>query len=447
VTRSGAPALSLSVPEDLVVVAGTQGGHATLDASDVVFVGYGIVALEYQWDDYKDVDVRGKVVLVMNDDPSDDPALFAGKARLWYGRWDYKYLEAARHGAAGAIVIHTTPSAAYPWQVVVSSNSREKFELPEHGEPRLVAKMWATEDASRKIAALGGKDLDALRRDAQTRAFRATPLGSKLAFPLEAAVRRIDSANVLGVLPGSDASLSRQVVVFTAHHDHLGVGLPKNGDAIYNGAVDNASGVAALLTLARAAAGGDPPKRSMLFMAVAAEEQGLLGSEWYSEHPTFAAADIAADVNIDGIDVDGKTSDVGFTGLGKSSLDDVVTAVAAAQGRTVHGDPFPEKGAYYRSDQFSFAKIGVPGIYLKGGPSFMGRPPGWGEERTTDYEAHRYHQPSDEYDPTWDLSGAVEDLQLLLVAATRVADAAEMPAWKPGDEFAKLRARGSAASQ
>jgi Zn-dependent M28 family amino/carboxypeptidase len=441
-SASGAP-LTLSVPDDLVVMDGTQDSHAALDASDVVFVGYGIVAPEYQWDDYAGADVRGKVVLVMNDDPSDDPALFAGKTRLWYGRWDYKYLEAAKHGAAGAIVIHTTPSAAYPWQVVVSSNMREKFDLPaQPRDPHLVAKMWATEDASRKIAALGGKDLDALRKQAQTRGFHATSLGVKLAFPLDADVRRIESANVLGVLPGSDPALAAQAVVFTAHHDHLGVGLPKNGDAIYNGAVDNASGVAALLTIARAATASREvlrPKRSILFMAVTAEEQGLLGSAWYCEHPTFPAGRIAADLNIDGINRDGKTSDLGFTGLGKSSLDELVTSLAAAQGRTVHGDPFPEKGGYYRSDQFSFAKIGVPGIYAHGGPSYIGRPAGWGEARVKEYETLHYHQPSDEYDGTWDFSGAVEDLQLLLVAGVRIANGPELPAWKPGDEFEAAR--------
>jgi hypothetical protein len=435
--------LALSVPDDLVVMDGTQDAHSALDAPDVVFVGYGIVAPEYQWDDYKDADVRGKVVLVMNDDPSDDPALFAGPTRLWYGRWDYKYLEAAKHGAAGAIVIHTTPSAAYPWQVVVSSNAREKFELPARpGEPRLVAKMWATEGASRALAALGGKDLDALRSGAQTRAFRATPLGVKVAFRIDADIRTIESANVLGVLPGSDATLAKQAVVFTAHHDHLGIGRPKDGDAIYNGAVDNASGVAGMLAIARAAVASRPiahPKRSLLFMAVTAEEQGLLGSEWYCGHPTFPVADLAADINIDGINRDGKTTDLGFTGLGKSSLDAVVTAIAGAQGRTVHGDPFPEKGSFYRSDQFSFAKIGVPGIFARGGPSYVGRPPGWGEARVKEFETLHYHQPSDEYDGHWDLAGAVEDLQLLLIACLRVANAPSMPEWTHGDEFESHR--------
>jgi Zn-dependent M28 family amino/carboxypeptidase len=431
--------LTLSVPDDLVVVAGEQARHSMLDASDVVFVGYGIVAPEYHWDDYKDVDVHGKVVLVMNDDPSSDPALFGGKTRLWYGRWDYKYLEAAKHGAAGAIVIHTAPSASYPWQVVVTSNEREKFDLPPADEPRLVAKMWATEDVSRKMAALGGKDLDALRKDAESAAFHAVPLGLKVAFPIEAEVRWVESANVLGVLPGSDPAVAKEVVVFTAHHDHLGIGLPRDGDAIYNGAVDNASGVAALLTVARAASAARRPRRTMLFMAVTAEEQGLLGSEWYCQHPTFPAKDIAADINMDVMNMFGQTSTLGYTGLGKSSLDDVVKGVAAAQKRTVTGDPFPEKGSFYRSDQFSFAKIGVPSIVVRGGPEYVGRPPGWGQERVNEYETLRYHQPSDQYDPSWDLSGAVEDVQLLLVSGLRVANGPALPTWTAGDEFEAAR--------
>jgi Zn-dependent M28 family amino/carboxypeptidase len=433
----GSSTLTLSVPNDLVVMSGKQDAHLALDASDVVFVGYGIVAPEYQWDDYKDADVKGKVVLVMNNDPSDDPKLFGGKTRLWYGRWDYKYIEAAKHGAVGAIVIHTTESAAYPWQVVTSSNARERFELPANGESRLVAKMWATDDASHKLAALGGKNLDDLRKTAEGRAFRPVALGAKVSFAIDNEVRHVDSANVLGVLPG--ASLAKQVVVYTAHHDHLGIGTPKNGDAIYNGALDNASGVASLLAIARAASETKRPARSLLFVAVTAEEQGLLGSEWYCEHPTFSPGDIAADINIDGIDRFGKTSDIGFTGFGKSSLDDVIVGLAQAQGRTVHGDAFPEKGGFYRSDQFSFAKIGVPGIFAEGGPSFVGRPEGWGAAQVKEFETLHYHQPSDEYDGSWDLSGAVDDLQLLLVAGLRIANDPALPSWKPGDEFESAR--------
>jgi Zn-dependent M28 family amino/carboxypeptidase len=409
-----------------------------------VFVGYGIVAPEYQWDDYKDVDLKGKVALVMNNDPESDPALFAGKTRLWYGRWDYKYLQAARKGAAAAIIIHTTPSAGYPWQVVESSNTGERFELPAGDEPRVRLKMWATEQASRQIATLGGKDLDALRAAAESRNARPVPLGVRLSLTVSSTVRRLEGENVIGVLPGSDARLKSEAVVFTAHHDHLGVRAPKDGDAIYNGALDNASGVALMLAMARAAAAGPAPRRSLIFAAVTAEEQGLLGSEWYCRHPTVPPGRLAANINMDSVNNRGRTSDFGFVGYGKSSLDAVVDAVAAAQGRKVHGDPFPEKGAFYRSDQFNFAKIGVPAIFGRGGPTYVGRPADWGRQQQEEYERKRYHQPSDELDASWDLTGAVEDGQLLLVTGLRVANAPAVPSWKPGDEFEAARKRALA---
>jgi len=430
--------LSLSVPKDLVVMSGVQAVTVDIPPSDIVFVGYGIVAPEYQWDDYKDVDVKGKVVAVMNNDPSTDPKLFAGATRLWYGRWDYKYLQAAKKGAAGVIIVHTTPSAGYPWQVVETSNQTEKFELPAGSEPRVLAKMWATEETSKKIAALGGEDLDALRRSAESRDFRPRPLGAKMGLNFVNRLRHVESANVIGVLPGADKALAQEAVVYSAHHDHLGLGAPKNGDPIYNGAVDNASGVAAMLAIAHAAHASPPPKRSLVFIAVTAEEQGLLGSEWYCEHPSFPAGRIAADLNMDSINVLGPTRDVGYVGLGKSSLDDVVKSIAEAQGRKVHADPFPDRGAFYRSDQFSFAKIGVPSIYVRGGPDFVGRPQGWGKEQAESFERTRYHQPSDEFDPKWDLRGAVEDAQLLLLAGSRIANAPELPTWAKGDEFASI---------
>ena len=444
--------LTLDITRDLVVDAGVPEPKIALDANDVVFVGYGIVAPEYRWDDYKGVDVKGKVVLVMNNDPENDPALFAGKTRLWYGRWDYKYLEAARHGAAAAIVIHTTPSAAYPWHVVVASNVHERFELPRApGEPRLLAKMWATEDACRRLAALGGKDLDALRAAAEKRDFVAVPLGVATTLSLTTRVRTIETANVVGVLPGTDPVLSKEAVVYSAHHDHLGVGTPMlttgSGppDPIYNGAVDDASGVATVLAIARAAVLGAPTKRSRVFLAVGAEEPGLLGSEWYAKHPTFPAGRIAADINVDWANVRGKTTDVALSGLGRSTLDAVIIAVAAAQGRTVHGDPHPEKGFAYRSDQQSFAKIGVPFVYLRGPLSFVGRPAGWGEEQERLYDAERYHQQSDEYSPLWDLEGAVDDARLLMITGMRIANDPALPSWTPGDEFATVRKAAVAA--
>jgi Zn-dependent M28 family amino/carboxypeptidase len=450
-TSSAASSLTLSFPTDLVALAGVLDAKVGVDAPDIVFVGYGIVAPEYQWDDYKKVDVKGKVVMVMNNDPSTDPGLFAGKTRLWYGRWDYKYLEAAKHGAAGAIIIHTTPSAAYPWQVVTSSMSAtaEHFRLPPSpDEPRLPVRMWATEDASRKIAQLGGKDLDALRAAAEKREFVPVPLGVRTSLALTTTTRTIESANVIGVLPGSDPALAKEAVVYTAHHDHLGMRPPEAGkDTIYNGAKDNASGVATLLGIARAATLSEPTRRTRLFISVTAEEQGLLGSEYYAKHPTFPAGRIAADINIDSANMQGRTNDVGFLGYGRSSVDSVVVAVAKAQGRTVHGDAFPEKGGVYRSDQFSFAKIGVPGVYLKGGPSYVGRPAGWGEEQVALYEKLHYHQPSDEYSKDWDFSGTVEDAQLLLLVGMRIANDAAMPTWNPGGEFEAARKAALAAAR
>ena len=437
--RSGQSA-ELSVPSDLVITSGVQTDSARIADAEVVFVGYGIVAPEYQWDDYKDVDVRGKVVLVMNNDPASDPVLFAGKTRLWYGRWGYKYLQAAAKGAIGAIIIHTTPSAAYPWQVVESSNSGERFELPGGDEPRLQAKMWATEAASRKLAALGGKDLDALRVAAETRQSRPVPLGVTVSLAFKNTVRQLEGENVVGRLPGADPKLREEAVIFTAHHDHLGIRAPKNGDAIYNGALDNASGVALMLAIANAIAEGPRPKRSLIAAGFTAEEQGLLGSEWYCRRPTVPPGNIAANINIDAVNNIGRASDFGFIGYGKSSLDAVVDAVARAQGRVVHGDPFPEKGSFYRSDQFNFARVGVPAVYGRGGPAFVGRSPEWGQEQRELYEKRHYHQPSDQYDDaTWNLEGALQDAQLLMLTGLRVANDPKLPTWKPGDEFEKAR--------
>jgi Zn-dependent M28 family amino/carboxypeptidase len=438
--KGGGKSVDLAVPSELVIMAGNQSASARIADAEVVFVGYGIVAPEYKWDDYAGVDVKGKVVLVMNNDPESDPALFAGKTRLWYGRWDYKYVEAARHGAAGAIVIHTIPSAAYPWQVVESSNTGERFELPAGGEPRLQAKMWATEEASRKIASLGGKDLDALRAAAEKRANPAVPLGVTLAAAFQSTVRKLEGENVIARLPGADAKLKDQVVVYTAHHDHLGVRAAKDGDAIYNGALDNASGVALLLAMAKATSSGPRPKRSLLFLTVTAEEQGLLGSEYFCRHPTVPPGRIAANLNVDSINYLGRTKDFGFIGYGKSSLDALVDAAARSQGRTVHGDPFPDKGTFYRSDQFNFARIGVPAIYGRGGPAYVGRPAEWGREQRDVYEKRHYHQPSDHFDDkSWDLAGAVQDADLLVRVGLRVANDPKLPVWKPGDEFEAAR--------
>ena len=452
VFKSGRGTLSGTLGEDFVAVSGVQKPDARIDAAEIVFVGYGIVAPEYRWDDYKDADLKGKVLLVMNNDPegsAKEPDLFAGKTRLWYGRWDYKYLMAARKGAAGAIVIHTRPSAGYGWQVIQTSWAGEQFELPDDGTPRVAAKMWATEELSKKIVALSGKDLDALRASAESRTFRPVPLGVTVSVALTSAIGRKESGNVIGVLPGSDPKRAGEAVIYTAHHDHLGIreGARPGSDTIYNGALDNASGVAAILSVAKAFAGlPQAPARSTYFAFVAGEEQGLLGSEFLAKHPPVPAGRIAADINFDGIGWFGRTRDVVLIGLGKSSLDADVKAVAKMEDRRVEGDQFPDRGTFYRSDQFSFAKVGVPAAYLKKGTDVIGKPPGFGREQEENYEKTDYHQPSDELRETWDFSGAVEDARLAFWLGCRVADAPELPRWNKGDEFeaARLKAVGEA---
>ncbi len=436
--------------ENFVAFSGVQRPEAKIEDAEIVFVGYGIVAPEYRWDDYKDADLRGKVLLMMNNDPEGSPAepdLFAGKTRLWYGRWDYKYLMAAKKGAVGAIIIHTTHSAGYPWQVVQTSWSGESFELPDDGTPRVKIRMWATEELSKTITTLGGKDLEALRAAAESRSFRPVPLGVRMSFALTNTLSRKESGNVIGVIPGSDPRRAGEAVLFTAHHDHFGikVGARPGDDSIYNGALDNASGVAAVLSMADAFAHlPKPPARSIWFAFVAGEEQGLLGSDFLAGHPPVPAGRIAADINIDGIGWYGKTRDVVLVGLGKSSVDEDVKAVAAAQGRRVEPDQFPDRGTFYRSDQFSLARVGVPAAYLKTGTDVVGRPPGYGREQEEEYEKRDYHQPSDEMRESWDLSGAVEDAQLAFYLGCRLANAAEMPRWKPGDEFEPARKKALA---
>jgi Zn-dependent M28 family amino/carboxypeptidase len=439
-TADGKKSMTLDPPKDAIIAPGTQKATQAIKDAEVVFVGYGISAPEQKWDDFKGVDLKGKILLMMNNDPEKDPALFAGKKRLYYGRWTYKYEEAARRGAAGAIIIHTTPSAAYPWQVVQSSWGGEEFELPAENEPRVDVRMWATEEASKKIAALGGKDLDELRKQAETREFKPVALGVKLSVGLKTEIRKLETANVLGMLPGADEKLSKEVIVYSAHHDHLGVRAPKDGDAIYNGALDNATGVAAILTLADSLAHATPrPKRSILFAAVGVEESGLLGSEYFCRHPVVPSGKLAANINIDGINIWGRTGDIEDSGLFKSSIGDVVMKAAKEQGRKVSPESFPEFGSYYRSDQFSFARIGVPAWSVEGGLEFVGKPAGWGKERVDEYVAKHYHQPSDQIDATWTFEGALDDLRLAAAVALRLADAPAMPAWKAGDEFEAAR--------
>jgi Zn-dependent M28 family amino/carboxypeptidase len=441
----GAARLELREGADFVATSGPR-AETRVDG-EIVFVGFGIQAPELEWDDYKGTDVRGKVLLMMNSDPEHDPRLFGGKARLYYGRWDYKYLMAARLGAAGALVIHTDASAGYRWQVVQTGwgSGRERFTLPNAPAPAPL-RGWLSEDAAKRAVALAGLELDALRAAAQRRDFQPVPLGVNLSVALRAETRSARTANVIGRLPGSDETLSREAVVYTAHHDHLGLKPDARAgeDAVFNGAMDNASGVAAMLAIAEAMkALPQPPKRSVFFAAVGVEEQGLLGSEYLAAHPPVHPGRIAANLNLDGLNVYGRTRDLILVGYGKSNLDDRVKALAAMQGRVVKPDPFPEKGFFYRSDQLNFARIGVPAAYADAGLDVIGQPAGFGEERQSEYESRHYHQVSDEL-RDWNLEGGVEDSQLFFYLGTQVANAARMPAWKPGDEFEAARKKALA---
>ncbi len=447
--RSG-ESVTLKSVEEFMSSIGSPVASAEIANAELVFVGYGIEAPEYEWNDYKDVDLRGKVLLMMNNDPSSDPELFAGKRRLYYGRWDYKYEIAARKGAIGAIIIHTTPSAGYPWQVVQTSWSGEEFELRGGEGPRMELKAWATEDAARKVVSLSDHDLDELRQAAESRDFRPVPLDISFSIKLTADVREIDTGNVLGKLTGSDPTLSDEYLIYMAHHDHLGIGVERDetGDNIYNGALDNASGTAALLALIKAYASlPQPPARSILFAAVGAEEQGLLGSEHFSMHPPISPAKMAAVINIDGTNIIGRTHDVNMIGYGKSGLDDIVAAVAKKQDRIVTPDQFPDRGYFYRSDQFNLAKIGVPAVYLHSGIHAIGKPAGWGKQKLDEWVEKIYHQPSDEYREDWDLSGTLEDIRLLYHVGRKIAQQPEMPNWNPGDEFEAARKAALAKAQ
>jgi Zn-dependent M28 family amino/carboxypeptidase len=446
-TNSGAG--ELKHWDEFIAGSGVQQASAKIEGSELAFVGYGIVAPEHRWDDFKGADLKGKVLLMLNNDPDWDPALFAGKTRLYYGRWSYKYESAARQGAAGAIIIHTTPSAGYPWQVVQSSWSGEQFELPWAGEPQLQVKAWATEAAVRRLLASAGHDLDRLVASAQTREFRPVDLSITTSLEFNNEIRQLRTGNVMGLLEGADPALKDQVVVYTAHHDHLGVGKPNSaGDRIYNGALDNASGVAQMLAIAKAfTALPQRPRRSILFLAVGVEESGLLGSEYYAAHPTVAPGKMAANINYDGANIWGRTRDVALIGGGKSTIDQVAIAAAALQGRTVIPELFPDRGFYYRSDQFNFARIGVPALYLDTGSDFIDRPAGWGKEQLEAWEARHYHQPSDQLDADWSFEGMIEDAQLGFYVGLHVANAETTPTWVPGDEFEAARKQALAALQ
>jgi len=425
------------------IVAFTDGTEATVDVQgEVVFVGYGIVAPEYRWDDYAGTDVRGKIVLAMVNDPvapADEPDLFEGHALTYYGRWTYKFEEAARQGASGAILIHTTESATYPWQVVQSSWSGSQYALPPApGRPGLALKAWMTEDAARALADTGGADLDRLRSAAAVRGAVATPLAVGVSGRIVQRVRRQESPNVIGVVEGRNPG---EAVVYTSHYDHLGMRDGAAGeDRIYNGALDNASGLSGVLAIAQAFARADArPARSIYFVATTAEEAGLLGSEHLAAHPPVPIDRIAANINVDGLNVWGLSADIVLLGAERSSLGEIAERIAAGRGRRVGLDGEPERGYFFRSDHFPLAKAGVPALSLADATEYPGKPPGFARQVHDRYVEDDYHQPGDEFDEGWVFDGAVDDLRLLAELGWSIAEAASMPAYHEGDQFRRPR--------
>ncbi|MGI9190421.1 MAG: M28 family peptidase [Longimicrobiaceae bacterium] len=443
----------LRFPEDYVAVSRREQPEVDVNDSEVVFVGYGVVAPEYGWDDYKGVDVRGKTIVMLVNDPAvpdvNDPTrldstVFNGRAMTYYGRWTYKYEVASEKGAAAALIVHETGPAGYPWEVVTGSWGQEQFDIqtPGGNRGRVGVEAWITSATAEKLFAATGHSLAELKQQAIGKDFEPVPLGATADFHVEQNVRRIDSRNVVAKLAGSDPAHRDEYVVYSAHWDHLGRDTTLAGDQIFNGALDNASGTAALLELAQAYTElPTAPQRSILFLAVTAEEKGLLGAKYYAENPLYPHAKTLANINMDGVNQWGRTEDLVVVGYGNSTLDDVLAREAAEQGRRLAPDPEPEKGFFYRSDHFEFAKQGVPALYVDAGTDFVGKPAGYGQQKRDEYTENDYHKPSDEIKPDWDLAGAVEDTRLLFRVGYDVAEAERWPEWKPGTEFKALRER------
>jgi Zn-dependent M28 family amino/carboxypeptidase len=441
----------LKFPDEYVASSARLQSEIKAENTDIVFVGYGVVAPEFGWDDYKDVDVRGKTILMLiNDpaipDPADpaklDPKMFKGSAMTYYGRWTYKYEIAAEKGAAAAIIIHETVPAAYPYSVVLSSWAKENFEIDaaDKNASAVQIRSWITLDVAKKLLADCGRSFDGLKKAAITKEFRPVALNAKASFDLKQTVRPFKSRNVVGKLEGSDPKLKDEWVLYSAHWDHLGKHDDLPGDKIFNGAADNASGVGGLLELATAYTKMKPaPKRSVLFIATTAEEAGLLGAKFYAEHPLYPLDKTLADINMDGLSLWGKTRDIEDISFGNSDLDDMLAAATTKQGRVMNPNSQPEKGTFYRADNFEFSKVGLPSLYTGAGRDVIGKPPGFGQEKKDEYVAKHYHQPSDEVNPEWDLSGAAEDLRLLLEVGYQTANGEKFPEWKPGTEFKAKR--------
>ena len=444
-TLTAGRAPPLAYLRDVVASSGLQEPRVAVDG-ELVFVGYGIVAPEYQWNDYAGVDVKGKVALIMVNDPPatpEEPQLFAGRAMTYYGRWTYKFEEAARQGAAGAILIHTPESATYPWQVVQASWTGTLYSLPAAaGEPALALRAWVTNEAAVDLARRAGKDVDVLRAAAQHRGARPQPLGLRVSATIVQTVERRTAQNVVGVLAGTNP---REGIIYSAHYDHLGMTERKPGesadvDRIYNGAVDNASGVAGTLEVAQAFARAPTrPRRSVYVMFPTAEESGLLGSAWFAAHPSLPADAWAANINIDGLNLAGPARDIVLLGAERSSIGTIASDLAARHGRVVGPDPEPERGYFFRSDHFSLAKVGIPAVSAGESVDFIGRDPGFAKRVHDDYNERRYHQPSDQFQTDWNFEGAVEDMRLLAELGWRLASTSVMPAYHRDEQFARMR--------
>ena len=428
----------------------TQNPSSTLD-SDVIFVGHGVVAPEYRWDDYKGVDMHGKTLVMLVDDPpatASEPDLFKGKVRTYYGRWTYKYEIGAAKGAQGVILIHTNDAAGYGWPVVRNSWGGEKaYQRLKAGQPALRFASWLTEPVANALFRAAGQDLDALTKAAASRDFRPVPLNVKLTGNVTSDLRPFNSRNVIATLVGSDPKLRSEAILYSAHHDHLGIGTPDaSGDRIYNGAIDNGSGSALLLEMARVWANTKPaPRRSVIFNSVAAEEQGLIGSEWYGENPTIPAGRIALAINYDSVMEFGKVGSVQMLGVERTTFEPAAQRITKAIGLEIVPDQSPEQGSYYRSDHFSFGKAGIPAFSIGQGTDLLGKPADLGKKLLDDYRANHYHQPSDQFDPNWDWSSAVQMGQLGFWLGWDAANSPDKPNWKPGDEFRAARDRSLAA--
>ena len=437
----------LKLSTDVVAMDETQKPQNEF-SSDLVFVGYGIDAPEYNWNDYEGVDVKGKVLLMLvNEPPSTDEKFFKGKALTYYGRWTYKYEEAARKGAIGAVLVHNTEMASYGWNVVQSSWGGERSYLKEGGKPKLTFASWVQQPVAQQIAQAAGQDLAKLMESAKSRDFKAVPLNVKVGGKIATQVRPFDSSNVVAMLPGSDARLKDELVVYTSHYDHLGIHPEQEGDNIYNGAIDNASGCGLLLEMAHTfAIAPEKPKRSILFAAVTAEEQGLRGSEYLGLHPPVPTRSISLNLNFDGMAPIGVPEEIEVTGADRTTFYPTLEKTAKQFGLSIAADSNPGAGYFYRSDHFSMARVGVPAFSVNMGPKVKGHPREWGLEQEKIYTEKNYHQPSDEFDPKWDFSGPALMTRFGFTLGWDAANQQQLVQWKPGDEFEEARKKGSAAA-